>query len=53
MTEPKDGLLYMLAFCLMLALVMLLKGTPPPLKHAVMHMDDPQETQRERNARQK
>lgn len=45
MTERKDGLVYMLAFCLLLALVAivsLLRGTTPPPKMAAISKDDPQ-----------
>ena len=51
MNEHDNGLLYMLAFCLLLALVALLRSTPPPQRVAVMRKDEPKETQQERNAR--
>lgn len=51
MREHDNGLLYMLAFCLLLALVMLLRSTPPPLKQATVSEYKPEETQQQRNAR--
>lgn len=52
MTKHDTGLLYMLAFCLLLALVMLLRSTPPPPKHAVVIKDGlraEEQSQQERN----
>jgi len=43
-----DGVVYMLSFCLLLALVLLLKSTPPP-RVAQIRKDNPYETQQQRN----